>query len=203
MANESPFEIIVAPCQVYTAPVGESFPDVDTTPAGNWKLLGTNGNRNISEAGVTITHNSTYQKKRTVGATGPQKVKRTEEDCIISLVLEDLSAEAYAICLNNVTVTDTAAGSGTPGYRKIPLRQGPDVATFALLVRGLISAYGATFYGQYQIPLCYNAGNPKPVFNKSDSAALEFNFEALEDPDAANDQDRFGHFVSQDAAALP
>jgi len=198
-----PYEIIVAPFEVYLAPVGEAWPDVDTTPAGNWVKLGTNGKRNIADGGVTVTHEQTIVEKRNVGSTGPIKAVRTEEKMTISLTLEDLSLEQYAKALNNVTVTDTAAGSGTPGYRKIPLRQGNDVSLFALLLKGTASAYGDGLSAQYQVPVCYQSDNPAPVFNKADVAALKLTFSALEDPNAASDDVRFGNLVMQDAAALP
>lgn len=196
-----PYEILISPYEVYLAPVGESFPDVDETPGGNWTLLGTNGKFNISEDGVTVTHNQTIEKKRTVGSTGPVKAVRTEEDLMISFILEDLTLEMYAKALNNVTVTDTAAASGTPGYREITLRQGREVAVFAVLVKGK-SSYGDSWYGQYQIPKAYDSGNLTPKFNKSDVAALSFEFTALEDPDAASEEERFGTLRMQDATAL-
>ena len=57
---------------VYLAPVGESMPDIVDTPAGNWSVLGTNGDDNYDEAGITITHSQTLVKKRTLGGTGPR-----------------------------------------------------------------------------------------------------------------------------------
>jgi len=196
-----PYEILISPYEVWLAPVGESFPDVDTTPGGNWGLLGANGKFNIAEDGVTVTHNQTIEKKRTVGSTGPVKAVRTEEDLMISFILLDMTLEAYRKTLNDVTVTDTAAGSGTPGYREITLRQGREVAVFAMLVKGK-SPYGDDWYGQYQIPKVFVSGNPTPKFNKADEAALAFEFTALEDPDAASEEERFGKLVMQDATAL-
>jgi len=196
-----PYEIIIGPYEVYLAPVGESWPDVDETPGGNWVLLGTNGKHNIADGGVTVTHSQTLEKKRNVGSTGPKKVVRTEEDLTISLLLEDLSLEQYSKALNDVPVVETAAASGTPGHRDITLRQGPDVSTFALLCKGR-SPYGDNFSAQYQVPVAYQEDSPAPVFNKRDTAALQLTFTALEDPNAATDAERFGKLVSQDAVAL-
>lgn len=196
----TPYEIVMSPFEVYLAPVGEVFPDVDETPAGNWVLLGTNGKYNYSEDGVTVSHEQTISAHRTLGSTGPIKAARTEENLIVSLVLEDLTAEGYAKILNNVSVSDVAAGAGTPGHRDITLRQGPSVSTFAVLVKGP-SAYGDSWNSQYQIPRAFQNGSPAPVFNKGDAAGLAVEFMALEDPDAATDAERFGKLVVQDADA--
>ena len=34
MANGTPYEVIMGPMELYVAPVGEAFPDVDEAPAG-------------------------------------------------------------------------------------------------------------------------------------------------------------------------
>lgn len=196
----TPYEIIMSPFEVWVAPVGESYPDVDETPAGNWAKLGTNGKFNYSEDGVTVTHNQSVSAHRTLGSTGPVKATRTEEDLMVSLVLEDLTAEQYAKILNNVSVTDTPPGAGTPGTRDFTLRQGRDVSTFALLVKGP-SSYGDSFNAQYQVPRVFQNGNPALVFNKGDAAGLAVEFMALEDPNAASEAERFGKLVIQDAAA--
>jgi hypothetical protein len=196
-----PYEIIMAPYEVWLAPIGEAFPDVDETPGGNWELLGTNGVKNYSEDGVTVTHEQTLEAHRTLGTTGPVKVKRTEESLMVELILEDLSMEHYAKVLNDVVVTDTPAASGTPGHRDITLRQGSEVATFAALVRGP-SPYADNMAAQYQIPRVYQGANPAPVFTKGEAAGLQAQFIALEDPNASTDEERFGKLVAQDAAAL-
>jgi hypothetical protein len=194
-------EILVGPLEVYLAPVGTAFPDVDETPSGSWKLLGKNGKRNLAESGVTVASNQTIKEHRNAGSTGPLDAYRTDEGLEFSLTLEDMTAEAYAIALNNQTVTEVAAGSGTPGYKSIPLHQGTDVSKFALLAKGK-SPYDASLKGQYQVPVCYQADNPAPVFNKSDVSALKLTFKALEDPNASSEAKRFGERVLQTAAAL-
>jgi len=196
-----PYEIIMAPFEVWTAPLSTAFPDVDETPGAGWELLGTNGMKNYSEDGVTVTHEQTLEPHRTLGTTGPVKVKRTEEQLLIEFVLEDLSLEQYAKVLNDVAVTDTPAGSGTPGIRTITLRQGGDVAEFAVMVRGP-SPYADNMVSQYQIPRAYQAASPAPVFTKGEAAGLQVQLAALEDVNASTDEERFGKLVSQDAAAI-
>ena len=194
-----PYEIIMSPFEVYLAPVGEAFPLINAVPAGNWALLGTNGKVNQSEDGITLTHSQTLNPHRTSGTTGPVKVVRSEEELLISMVLEDLSLEQYAKLLNNIAVSDTPAGVGTAGFRDITLRQGPDVSTFALLCRGK-SPYGDAWNMQYQVPIVYQNDNPAPAFSKAGASGLQATFAALEDLSAATDAERFGKLVAQDAA---
>lgn len=195
-----PYEIIMSPFEVYLAPEGEAFPDVDEDPAGNWVLLGTNGKFNYSEDGVQVTHEQTLALHRTLGSTGPVKATRTEESLMIGLTLEDLSAEHYRKVLNDVAIDETPEGAGTPGTRAITLRQGRDVSVFALLLKG-VSPYGDSLGAQYQVPRAVQNGNPAPLFSKGEAAGLAVEFVALEDPDAATEAERFGTLVLQDAAA--
>ncbi len=194
-------EIVIAAVSIYLAPVGETFTEIQAAPAGAWKLLGTGGDLNLGEDGVTVAHEETLNPKRTLGSTGPVKVTRSEENLMVSGVLVDLALEEYAKVLNNVTVADTAADSDTGGYQEITLRQGPIVALFALLIRGEdASPYGESYNLQYEIPVVYQSANPSPVFTKGESADLAFEFTALEDENAATDAERFGQIIAQDAA---
>lgn len=196
-----PYEIMISPFEVYLAPVGEAFPDVDETPAGNWVKLGTNGKYNYSEDGVTVTHEQEIFEKRTLGSTGPVKAVRTSEGLMIAFVLDDVSMEHYAKILNDATVTDTPAGAGTPGTRDIKLRRGPTVSQHALLLKGA-SPYGDSWAMQYEVPIVYQSENPAPVFSKGESAGLACQFTAIEDPNAATEAERFGQLVAQDADAI-
>lgn len=195
MANQ-PFEIIVAPFDVYVAPAGEAAPDLADAPAGNWALLGTNGKRNYSEDGVTVRHNQSLTEIRVAGTTGPVKAVRTEEGLVISLTLFDLTPAQYAKALNDATVSNTGAGVGTAGKNEFNLLQGTAVNELALLVRGDVSPEGDNFKSQYWIPRAVQSGSPEPVFQKGEPAGLALEFMAIED---ANDG--FGTFEAQDAAA--
>jgi len=196
-------EIIINKAEIWLGPAKETEPEIQATPAGNFVKLGTGGDDNLGEEGITVSHEQSLSYKRTLGSTGPVKVTRGEEDMKISGVLNDLTAEEYGKIMNNVTASDTAPDSDTGGYRTITLRQGPTVATRALLIRGDWSPYldGATYKTQYYIPIVVQSANPSPVFNKTDSADLAFEFTALENPDASTEVERFGYFRAQDAAA--
>jgi hypothetical protein len=195
-----PYEMIISPFEVWLAQVGEPFPHVDDVPAGNWALLGKNGKDNMSDAGVTVTHEQTIVQKRNVGSTGVKKVARTEEGLTISMVLEDLTLETYAKVLNGQSVGQVSAGAGVPGQVSIGLMQGAEVAEFAVLVRGA-SAYDSNLHAQYQIPRAYQSDNPAPVFNKADVASLKCTFTVMEDLDAASPLLKFGKLIMADAPA--
>jgi len=194
-----PYEIIAGPINAWVAPVGEAVPEVDTEPAGNWTKLGTSGSENITEDGVTVTHSQEISKFFGLGATGPKKAWRTQEGLAISFTLADLTMEMYAKILNDNTVTQVAAGTGTPGHKDVNLAQGREVAVFALLCRG-VSPYGDAFNMQYEVPKVHQATNPAPVYVKGEAAGLAISFEALWD-DTQSDGEEFGKIVAQDAAA--
>ena len=196
-----PFEIIAAPFEVFIAPVGEPFPDVDEAPTGNFVLLGTSGDRNYSEDGVKISHPQSFEFFRFLGTTHPRKANRTEEDMMIEFDLADLTAAQYKFAMNENSITDVAADVGTPGFQFFSLARGLVTAEHALLVRGPSAADDA-FNAQYEIPRVIHVGEPEIVFKKDEVAFISMIFQALEDPaDPVNLP--FGRYVIQDAAALP
>ncbi len=199
---DEPLAIIMSPFHVYLAPVGTAFPLVDDVPSGGWEELGANGIANLGDDGVTITHAQTIVEHTGGGTTGVLKAVRTEEKPTIAFSLADVTPETYARALNGAVVSDIPAASGTPGYQSIPLHQGMNVSTFALLVKGP-SPLLAGGYAQFQVPKVYQKATPKPKFSKGGAAMLEFEYAIMEDLDAATENERFGLLVAQDAVALP
>ncbi len=198
----TPFEIIAAPVIVYQAAIGESFPLIDAAVVGNWAKVGTSGDRNITEDGVTVAHPDEIEPFYSIGGTGPQKVFRVREGFMVRFTLADIALEQYRHVLNDNSVTDTAAAGGIAGFRDVDLYRGVGVSQVALLIRGTFSAYGDTWNTQFQIPNCFQTGSPEPVFQKGVPAGLAFEYTAIEDPLAATAGDRFGKLVVQDATAL-
>lgn len=198
----APFEIIAAPYIVYYAVIGESFPIIEAAVAGNWIKIGTSGDRNYTEDGVTISHGQTIEEFRSLGSTGPIKAFRTEESFKVAFNVADLTLEEYKLVLNSGTVTDTAAGSGAAGHRAIDIWQGMDVTRLAILIRGVFSPYGAAWNSQLEIPVAYQSASPDVVFQKGTPAALSMEFTALEDPSAAAAANRFGAIRVQDEAIV-
>lgn len=190
-----PYSMVVGGADIYLAPVGEDYPDVDEDPSGNWELLGSSGKKDYSEDGITVNHEQTLNQFRSLGSTGPRKVSRSEENLTVSGVLEDLTLEEYAKVLNDVSVSTGSAASGAD-TKEINIRQGTDVSVFALLIR-IPNAYGNGWLAQVEIPRVYQSENPSPTFSKDEKAGLSFTFTALEDEDAATDDERFGKIIHQ------
>lgn len=193
----APFEIIAAPFQVYVAPVATSFPDVSQPPSGSWFLLGTSGDKNITEDGVTVAHEQTIETFRPVGLTAERKAFRTEETLTITLAIADISVAQYAKVMNDAAITNVAAASLVGGQSYFANLRGLSVALHALLIRGTESAGGNNFNTQYQVPIVYQSGNPSPVFKKGEPALLELEYKALWDSTQG-----FGRYISQTAANL-
>ena len=197
-----PFEIVMSPADVYLAYEGEAFPTVDATPTGNWMPLGTAGKRNQAESGVTITHGQTLKEHFTTGSSGPVKVVRTAELLTIDVEVEDLTLEQYSKALNAVGLYNIGQAAGVAGAKGMPMRQGFDVMTFALLLRAP-SPYGDGMNMQYQFPKTYQAASPAVRFNSNgDAAGLKFQFKVLEDPNAESDAVRFGQVIAQNTYPL-
>lgn len=179
-----PFEIVCAPLTLYIAPVDTEFPEVDEVIGGAWFKVGTSGDKNYDDEGVTVSHEQTLEVFRGAGSTVPRKAWRTEEDLAFGVKLADVSAAQYAKILNDATVATVAAGAGTPGTKAFELVQGIEVAQFALLARG-VSPVDEDLVAQFQVPRCYQAGEPAPVFGKTGPAMLECEFRTLESDDPA------------------
>jgi hypothetical protein len=196
-----PFEVIAQPFTLYVAPIGTAFPAVDVDPSGSWSKVGSSGDLNYTEDGVTVTHNQTVEMWRALGSTGPRKAFRTEEELHIALMLADLTLEQYALAMNYNTVTTVPPDVDSVGYKKLGLSRGLEVPQRALLVRGSGSPYGDGLPMQYEVPVAVQIGEPEVVFTKGEPAGLALEFMALEDPDASTTAERFGRIVAANAEA--
>jgi hypothetical protein len=190
--NTTPFEIMAAPFEVYLAPVGTAFPAVtDSAPVSPWVKVGTSGNLNYKEDGVSVSHPQSVEPWRALGDIAPRKYFRTEEQLMIRLTLADVSLEQYKHALNDNTVTD----SGTS--KKVGLSRGTSVAQKALLVRGP-SPYGDNKIMQYEVPIVFASGSPEVVYaNSGEPAGLELEFSAVVDSSAVTTAERFGRLVAE------
>jgi hypothetical protein len=203
VTNSVPYEVIAAPFVVYYAPVGEAFPTFDAAVAGNWVRIGTSGELNYTEDGVTVQHSQEIKEWMSGGDTGPRKVFRVKEGQKVKFKLADLTLEQYRLGLNMNPITTVPAGSGTAGYKKIGLSRGNDVAQRAILVRGDISPYGDGFKSQYEIPIAFQTGEPEVVLGKKgEPADLMLEFTTVIDPNASTPEERFGRLRVQHQAAL-
>lgn len=205
MSNSVPYEVIAAsPIAIFLAPVGTAFPtlddaEVDFDPL--WVKLGISGELSYDDgAGVVVEHSQSVTKWRALGDAGSRKVFRGDEDCTVKVKVIDLTLETYGLILNQ-EVTTVAAGAGTVGYKRIGLSRGLGVQTYAVLIRLLMSPYGAEWIGQYEFPVSAMVGSPSVAFMKTTPAGLEVEFNTLVDPDASTPEERFGRLLFQDADA--
>lgn len=190
-----PQEVVASPLSLYVAAIGSSVPLLNATPpTGTWTLVGVNGQNDYDSTGLTITHNQTYNSFQPVGTTAPITAWRVTEQITVSVTLADTSASAYALALNNVSVTTVAATTGTPGYSDVPLLQGVTTNMFALLCRGL-SALNQSMNMQYWIPAVYQSAAPAPVYKLGTPAELALTFSAVLDPNGSG----FGQIQQQSA----
>ena len=188
-------EIIMTPYEVYLGPAGEeevALDVADPADATNYVLLGTYGKQNYADGGVTLNLPNSYTEHRNAGSTGIIKVTRNEEGISFSLELEDFTPEQFRHALNHNTPAEAA------GESEIQMYRGLTVYEYAVIIRG-VSPYDVDKLAQFYVPRCYNSGEPSITFDKGAAASLALEFTALEYQEAASEDERFGHYVCEEA----
>lgn len=171
----APHEVVAAPLEVYLAPVGTSFPTISEPLASfdvGWFLLGTQGSRNYSDAGVTVSHSEEVEDFTPAGSTMPSKRFRVGEDFTLSLELVDVSPTMYAAVMNDATVTSPA------GEKYFSLFRGDQVEAFAVLARGM-SGVDNDLNAQYEFSQAFVSVNGDVVWNKGTPAFLPVEIKAV------------------------
>jgi len=174
----APEEVVAAPLTIWLALVGTAFPEIDAAPGVGWEKLGTEGDMNYDESGVSVSHAETVNDFTPAGSTMPSKRFRTGEDFLIKLNLVDLSPDVYAKVMNNATVTDTPASSGVAGKAAFSLFRGDQVNSFAVLARGL-SSVDNTLNMQYRFSKAFVSVNGDITWNKGVPAMLPLEIQAI------------------------
>jgi len=193
MPITDPLQIITGVGYSYLAVYGTALPAVNATPAAAWNDLGE------TQDGVTLTPGAALEKIRVDQISGPVKAVQPEEDYDIKMKLAKATLENLALLLAN-TVTDTAPGAGTIGYRTLPLARGQSVTEYALIVRGA-SPYLAGANTQWQFSRVFIKEIGDIAYVKDGNVAYEVTFGVLWDF-AATTGNEMGSVVAQDAAAL-
>lgn len=201
MENSAPFEIMAAPFELWLAPVGTSYPAVDAVPSGSWTKIGTSGSRNVSEDGVTIALDQAFEGFRGLSSLGKIKMFRKSEDASFDLKLADMTLEQFATVMEYPALVTINATMGVAGTKKLGLSRGRTVTPKALLVRGP-SPYMDNGVAQFEVPISVQTASQKIDGKKDTPAMLALTFEALEDPNAISEDERFGRFIAQTADAL-
>ena len=101
MAGE---EILIGAGNAWLAPVGETYPLINVTPAGNWSSLGR------TDGGTKLKHTNKIAFHKVDQALMPVKTSRTEIGVEVTLPLAEITLERYGKVLNNATVTDSPPG---------------------------------------------------------------------------------------------
>jgi hypothetical protein len=175
----APHEIVASPLTIYLAEIGTAFPDIADTPdtfAGAWAVLGTEGDKNYDDAGVTVSHNETVADFTPAGSTMPSKRFRTAEDFMISLNLVDLGPEAYAKVMNDALITDL----GNEKY--FSLFRGDQVNAFAVLARGM-STVDNDLNLQYVFSKAFVSVDGNVVWTKGKPSMLPVKIQAVRHAD--------------------
>lgn len=173
MTATAPFNIVVGPADIYVAPVGEAFPAIDATPAGNWVSLGK------TEGGLRITHVRETQEHTVDQSPMTQKVTLTRAAEEIRFSLAEVTLETYAKVLDNATITTTNAVVGVVGNKAMPLST--DLPQFAMLIR-VPSPYMAANM-QYEYPRVQRMDNSEVAYTKDGKTVIPTAWRALEDLD--------------------
>lgn len=174
-----PFEVVCSPYTLWAAVVGTAFPAINAAPATTWTQIGTSGNKNYVDTGVTVTHSQTVATFTPAGSTTVRKAWRTDEGLTVAFELADISPAQYALMLDNIAVVTQAATGGVSGDQHFEVMRGVQVNQYALLVRG-ISPVNEAYSAQYEVPSAFQMGNPAPRYSKQGPATLAIEFHAYE-----------------------
>lgn len=164
----APHEVVAAPLTLFLADVGTDFPDVADAVAdfdAAWTMLGTEGDANYDDKGVTVSHNETTSDWTPAGRTMPSKRFRTGESFEITLDLVDISPTMYALVMNSAALTVEGNQSWFDLFR------GDQVNSFAVVARGMSSVDNALNL-QYEFSNAYVSVDGNVVYKKGDPAAL-------------------------------
>jgi hypothetical protein len=205
MAGSSNYakEVMYAPAEVWIAPVGTAFPDVDEAPAGPWARLGASGIRSQSEAGVKLSFPQSMENFRGQG-TAIRKFARTEEGVELEVELADATLETAVVGLNGNGITTQAAASGAPGRKGLSLARGYNVKEYAVLTRAKRTPYSVDDNAYYQVEInrASQTGTPEPEMKKDGPLMWKYKFESMEGPNATDDDANIGQIIAYTAVAL-
>jgi hypothetical protein len=148
-----------------------------------WEKLGTEGDANYDESGVSVSHGETVNDFTPAGRTMPSKRFRVGEDFLIKVNLVDLGPTAYAKVMNDAEVTDTPSSSGVAGKAAFSLYRGDEVSSFAVLARGR-SSVDNDLNLQYRFSKAFVSVNGDVIWNKGVPAMLPTEIQAIKHSDS-------------------
>ena len=194
----APYEMVSGPLTVYYASVGTPAPELSATPPATWTLLGTNGDKSITEDGLSIEFDETVEDQMVLGSTAVQKQFRTEESVMFNLTLLDMTAETFAFAMSRPgQVTDVPPSSGVAGRREVPLLKGFTINYSAFLMRGFSPYISDLYRAQFWVPNAYAKFSGTVQYVKGAAAGIQLQITALE-----YQTEGYGKYMAQDASPL-
>jgi hypothetical protein len=103
-------EVLVGFGTLYSAPVGEAYPDVDTTPAGNWDDIG------YSEDGWAFAADFTYEDVEVAEEVDPIDVLKTAQQLRLVGQIAQPSLENFQIAFGGGTVANVVGPPNKDTY---------------------------------------------------------------------------------------
>lgn len=171
-------EIVTGPMELWWAAVGTTMPDVNDDAATGFTKIGTSGDENYTEDGVSVQMDQTIEFFRSLGSAHRICAFRTEQDILVTVTMADLSLAQARLAFNqNAVTTDT-----TPDIDILDLDLGLAVQDIALLVRGTGNSPG--FAGanmQFELNRVVEIGAHEYNFVKGEPVGVQFEFAALLD----------------------
>ena len=194
MSIQNAYEILSGVGVLYVADGETAKPEMEADPPAAWTEI------SETDGGVKVISSQELEKLFADQHTGALKAIRKEEGLRIETNIIRNTLEILAKVLGGQTVTDTAPGASSVGFRTVGFHRGQSVTEFAMLFRGSAqSAYGATYAAQFYIPRGYFDGEVGLEFKKDGKVLVPVQFEALLDLDEATSEYKFGQYDMQDA----
>lgn len=169
----APFDKQLAPADIYYAPIGEAFPAVADTPAGNWVLAA--ASTDITEDGITVATNVQEALVRALGSVAPVKAGIVTKDFALEYACHSMTPERMLLAEGGDP--DDATDNGDDISFAVPASPVPQ--GWAWLVRWDQSSQGDGLNAQYEIKSGVQVGAAGDRFSKSDPRAKAFRIIAL------------------------
>lgn len=170
--------IINGPVQLYWAPVGSTFPDVDAAPSSPWTLIGQSGSNHYDEDGVEVEMSRSFNSFRGSSLYSVCEFP-TEAVTRVRVTMAELSMNTLRHAFNMNAITTDA---GPPAIETLSLDLSGDIQNVALLVRGDgKSAIFATGGLQIECNRVAEIGSRNIQLHKGGPAMLQLEWEVLLD----------------------
>src|SRR3990172_646272 len=173
MASAPYDKMLIANASIFYAPIGEAFPLVAATPAGNWALLA--APTDITEDGITIETSVQDARVFSLGGVAPVKAGIVQKQFTLNFSVMNAAAEQMMLAQGGDPddVTDNGLN------KSFPLPASPTPQGWAILVRWDQSPEGDALNSQYEIKSAVQVGAAGGQMSKSNPFAQAYSLVAL------------------------